>query len=42
MFFLQTWYRKTPLGKQKASVIQAESEAASGGANKKPVKGRKK
>ncbi|VDP60134.1 unnamed protein product [Schistosoma mattheei] len=38
----KTWYRKTPLGKQKASAIQAESEAASGGANKKPVKGRKK
>ncbi|CAH8556235.1 unnamed protein product [Schistosoma rodhaini] len=38
----KVWYRKTPLGKQKALAIQAENEAASGGANKKPVKGRKK
>ncbi|KAK4471393.1 hypothetical protein MN116_004825 [Schistosoma mekongi] len=38
----KTWYRKTPLGKQKAAAIQAESEAASGGSNKKPIKGRKK
>nr|CAH8821029.1 unnamed protein product [Trichobilharzia regenti] len=38
----KTWYRKTPLGKQKALAIEAEKEAAASGGNKKPVRGGRK
>ncbi|CAL8093243.1 unnamed protein product [Calicophoron daubneyi] len=39
----KTWYRKTPLGKQKALAMEMEAEAAQAAANqKKGGKGRKK
>ncbi|CAH8522754.1 unnamed protein product [Heterobilharzia americana] len=38
----KTWYRKTPLGKQKTLAIQAENEIASNGGKKKPDKRGKK